>query len=231
MAINRGQILFTGRLANMVGQRIRGEYALRKWVSPTNPQTALQTLFRDRMSEQVTAWMSLYEWQRELWRQYALTQSTPETTYDGYTLFLSMNLRCKASGQLAFTMPPIGKVFNPFTLTSNALSVAQNAPGSSSINLTFNFANIDLVEANRGGVVVHMALPVGSRQMVNCPQQIIGSYDMEPADVSPKMFTIDTGLNSALFPRTFYFRLHAVTQVGRSAGYTDWTGLEFAAAP
>ena len=72
MAINRGQVLFTGRLANMVGQKIRGEYVLRKWMSPSNPQTTLQTLFRDRMAEQVAAWIALPEYFRELWRQYAL---------------------------------------------------------------------------------------------------------------------------------------------------------------
>ena len=231
MAKNRGQILFTGRLANMVGQKMRGEYTLRKWMSPSNPQTTLQTLFRDRLADQVTAWRSIPESWRQLWRDYALALSTPDTTYDGYTLFLSSNLRLLSSGQDVIMTPPIGKVFTPFAITSSALSVAQDAPGSASIDLTTSFNVNDPVGVNRGGYSIEMLLPIGSRQNKYCPTQRIGSYNIEAGDTSPKTFTIDTGLDTDLFPLTLRFRLQASTQVGRPAGYTDWTELTFAVAP
>ena len=114
--------------------------------------------------------------------------------------------------------------------TSSAISVSQTAPGASTIEIVTSFNVNEAVEGNRGGYSIEMLMPIGVRQNKYCPTQRIGSYDVEVADSSPLTIGIDTGLDTDLFPITMRFRLQCSTQVGRPAGYSDWTELTFAIA-
>lgn len=235
MAINKGQVLFTGRLAYMVGQKTRNAYVIRKHMDPTNPQTELQMAFRARMSARVAAWRGLAEYQREMWRAYAESISGPDFTYDGYTLFLSGNLRLENSGQHFMSTPPIGKVFDPFALLDSYTAISQQAAGSSTVTVDYSYVVPTVVEAddgnNFGGVVLEIGLIVGTRQPKYCPSYVIAGDDLSAAGGGTKQFSVDTGLNPALFPRDYRFRIRGVDQVGRPAGVGAWQNVTMAAAP
>jgi hypothetical protein len=194
MAINKGQFPIAGRLGYMVGQKMRNGWVLRKHMSPTNPQSELQQLFRNRLSSNVASWNALAEYQREMWREYAESISGPDFTYDGYTLYLSSQLRIINSAQNYLKTPPIGLVFSPFSLTGDPITVAQQAAGSPTVEVDFYYEVPTEIVAeggsNFGGVVLEIGLIVGTRQAKYCPSYVIGGYGLAAAGSGTGNFTL-----------------------------------------
>lgn len=102
-----------GKLGGMVAARNRAGNYLRRWVSPTNPQSAAQTLVRNLFSYLSWAWTyDTEQSQQTAWDDYAavtpLTDSLGQTYYTtGQNWFVGNNVVRQQCGLLAWPDGPV----------------------------------------------------------------------------------------------------------------------------
>ena len=194
----------SGSLGGITASRNRGGPFLRMRVTPTNPNTALQSIIRTITQYLAVAWAnSLTQDQRDAWDNWNLqTPGFPGTGIDAYVRCNLPRMYCDevfASTLGVFDDPPltfdVGS-FTPIAITTIDASASQ---------ITFTFENTDTwAILDGGGLFIYASPPVnGSRKNYFGKYNLLGVVpgDTTTPPTSPKV--ISTPFTAVVGQRVF----------------------------
>lgn len=133
MKIKFGALVVDGRgkIGGHVASKNRGGAYLRTKVTPTNPQTAAQSLVRNRLTSFSQGWKGLTAAQRDAWYSSVSDYSKTDVFGDikqpsGVNLYVKLNSNLDEVGVGAISLPPLPQAVEP-VLTISATAAAGTA--------------------------------------------------------------------------------------------------------
>jgi len=133
-----------GKVGDEIYSRNRGGAFVKAYVSPVQPDTAMQITARADMAAAVAAWQSLSDTERNQWNTYAMTRNPENIALkgrrsSGYNLFIERALNLRKAG---FTDDPqpfdsliklqVDLTFTTCTTTNLRLDIVRTPVGGSS---------------------------------------------------------------------------------------------------
>jgi len=170
------------KIAATVFSRNRAGAIIRNRITPVNRRSSLQTVARQRLASQSTAWRGLTQAQRDSW--IAAAPNFPQQDNLGQTIFLSgeqlfvrSNINLIIIGQPAITDAPVPAVFSVTTLAINVLS---------SIAMTLDFTPTP-VEAGFSLVIFATSGKSAGREFIQESEfrfiEVQAAASISPADI------------------------------------------------
>ena len=115
-----------GKVADAVFSKWKGVNYVRARVTPSNPQTAAQTLQREALADCLLDWQSIKAWAKAVWDTYASGYNA-----SGYNFYMDVNImRVKAAEA------PMATPENPDYVMISAAAAATGASGEIDITWT-----------------------------------------------------------------------------------------------